>query len=255
MPTPVRFPGGVTNADRFQTMAQAGVLDPSYYQVYFNDFHSLASSDFVVTDTGLATNALTAGAGGLLLTTTTTGATDSSYLQLQAANFVLTPATATVAGKKAFFKIRVALSDATNCNFYAGLLNTTTTPLSPTDGIYFLKASGATTFNINHAASSTVTTQTLPSSVNTMANATYIELGWYFDGKGNIQAFVNPSTGYYPQSGSGATNVTAANKGAVASFAPAAITSANLNLSFGIQNSTGAARTMTVDYILAAIER
>jgi hypothetical protein len=255
MPTPVRYPGGVTNAAPFQTLAQAGFLDPSYYQVYFNDFHNISTSDFVATDIGLPTTAITAGAGGILTNTTTTGATDAAFLQLPAANFALTTATSTVGARKAFFKTRIALSDATNSSFYAGLLNTTTTPLAATDGIYFYKATGATTLSLVNIATSTTTTLTLPTAVSALANATYVELGFYYDGKGNIQAFVNPSTGYYPQSGSAATNVASANKGAVGVLTPAAISSANLNLSFGIQNGAAAAKTLSVDYILAAVER
>lgn len=253
MPTPVRFPGGVTNAAPFQTMGQAGIPDPSYYHTYFNDFDRLAPTDFIVTDVGTNTTALTAGDGGLVITTTSAGATDSSFHQLPAASFALTPATSNVSGKKTFFKIEVALSDATNSTFIAGLCNTNTTPLTSTDGIYFLKAAGAATFILRHSVGGVNTDVTLTGF--TFANATFIELGFMHDGKGNIYAFVNPSTGYYPQSGTGATNVVTANKGAVAVLTPASLTTANLNLTFGIQNGAAASKTMTLDYVLAAGER
>lgn len=252
MPTPVRFPGGVTNNSPFQTLAQAGITDPFFYHVYANDFDSLNSTDFVVTDTGTNTNALTAEDGGVLLTTTSAGGSDASFLQLGAASFQFVPTTATVAGKKSFFKTRVKLSDATNSTFYAGLISTSTTPLTANDGLFFLKATGATTFVLRSIVGGVATDLALTGF--NFADATYIELGWYFDGKSTVYAFVDNLTGYYPQSGSGATNVGTSNKGAVAAFTPT-LTTALLNPSFGIQNGAAAAKTMSMDFILAARER
>lgn len=252
MPTPVRFPGGVTNSAPFQTLANAGFLDPFFYHVYANDFNEISASDFTVTDTGTNTNALTAEDGGVLLTTTSAGASDSSYLQVPAAGFQFVPATSTVAGKKSFFKTRVKISDANTSTFYAGLVATTTTPLTANDGLFFLKASGATTFILRSTVGG-VSTDLALTGFN-FANATYVELGWYFDGKTTVQAYVDNLTGYYPQSGSGATNVGVSNKGAVAAFSPT-LTTALLTPSFGLQNGAAASKTMSMDFILAARER
>lgn len=257
MPTPVRFPGGVTNAAPFQTLADAGFLDPSYYHVYFNDFDTLNSGDFVASDVGLATAALTAVDGGNLLLTTTAGATDSTYLQLGAASFAFTPATSSVAGKKSFFKIRFKLGDATNSAFYAGLAVTGTTNRSgATDGLMFYKNTGAATFVLRNIATSTTTDTAIPASVHTLANNTYVELGWYFNGKTTVKAFVNPSTGYFPGSGH-AADTNPVNLGAVAQFdtGTTALSTSTLNLSFGLLNGASAAKTATIDYILMARER
>ena len=51
MPTPVRFPGGVTNNAATDPLGQMGILDPTKFIVDFDDFHTYAAGDWTVTET------------------------------------------------------------------------------------------------------------------------------------------------------------------------------------------------------------
>lgn len=245
MASPVRFLAGVTNAAQYQALAELGMPDPFFYHFDFQDFDAQALADWTVTKVGAGTNVVTAEDGGVLLLTTAAGATDSVLYQRVAAAFLFVPATALVAGKKTFFRMRVKASDANTSAITGGLINTTTTPLTATDGVQFIKATGATSFILRSSIGGVNTDLAIPTAApNVFANATYIELAWYFDGKLTVYAFVNPGTG---QGVSG-------NRGPVASFQPT-LTTAVLNHSFGITNGAAAAKTLSVDFSMAARER
>jgi len=244
MSTPTRFPKGVSTQEVWQVLGNYGSPDPAKFHTYFNDFDTLSGTDFTITTVGTSSTALVAGAGGLIRSSTSAGATDAEYLQLVAAGFTFTPATSSAGGLKALFRIKLQVSDATNSAIHAGLINTTATPQAPQDGLFFLKASGATTFILRSMVGGVATDLALTGF--NFANATDIELGFYFDGKTTVYAYVNDFIV--------STNPSAANKGAIASFTPT-LTTANLAPSFGILNGAGAIKTLTVDHVFAAVER
>ena len=244
------MPNGLTNADKTQTMGNAGIPDPSWAHVYHNDFDTYAAGDWTATVTGSGTQALTPADGGQLLLTTTTGAADAVYMQLKAAGFAL------AANKDTFFKFSGTLSDVVNDVFYCGLMNTTTTPNSPTDGVYIVKATGVATLSIVSVVSSVSTTVAFPSNL-VLANATAFEVGFHVDYLGNVEAFFNPGTGAQfgqlsPVSSSAGAQ---AGRGRVALIAAPTLTTAVLNPSFGILNSSGVARTLAADYVTVVRQR
>lgn len=246
-----RHPNGVTNAAYNQTMADAGLPDPSWAHVYHNDFDTYAAGDWTITNTGAATAALQAGDGGQLLITTTTGAADASYFQLKAAGFKI------AAGKEMFFKFSGILSDVTNSVFHCGLLNTTTTPQAETDGVFIRKPTGSGALQLVVAVGSSETVLALPSACVLVA-ATQFELGLHIDYLGNVEAYWNPGTGPQFQTlgvTSNASSGVPVASGAVAKLAAPSLPTANLNVSFGLLNSTGAARTLAVDYVTAVKHR
>lgn len=245
MGTPVRFPSGVTNAAPWQALAGYGMPDPFFYHTDFQDFDGQTIADWTVTKVGAGTNVLTAEDGGVLLLTSAAGGSDSVMYQRTAAGFTFVPQTAVVAGKKSFFRIRLKASDSTLSSIHAGLINTGATPLAAADGLFFLKATAAQTFILRSAIGSVNTDLVIPAvAPNAFADATWIELAWHYDGKGTVYAFVNPGTGQNVQG----------NKGAVAAFSPT-LTTAVLNHSFGITNGAAAAKTLSVDFSMAARER
>jgi hypothetical protein len=205
-------------------------LDPSKFHNYFNDFDTYLASDWTVTETGTATQALTAGDGGLLLITNSAADNDASFSQLTVASFLMET------GKRAFFKCRFKVSDATQSDVQVGLIVTDTTPLDATDGIYFYKADGVATVDVFVRKDATAGS-TSAAAVGTLANDTYISLGWYYDGKAAVWAYVN--------------DVKVATLNASATYLP----DAALAVSFGVQNGEAVAKTMTLDYIFAAKER
>jgi hypothetical protein len=245
--------------------------NPFFYHQFFDDFDAnLTTGIWTQTKTGNGTSAHNAADGGTALLTTnssTPATSDIVSLQLPAASFTFT------AGKKSFFLTRLQLSSATNAAFIAGLIQTTTTPFTVTDGLYFYKATGAlNNLQLISVVGSTATTLTIPTSAYTLANSTYIDLGWFVDRNQQVWAFVGSSlVGYVPQSGTGSVNSAGVSilppPGAVATMGVSATqtlyptstiwtpTTANLNLTIAIQSGTAASSTLTTDFIMASKER
>lgn len=226
--TTTNLPGGITNAALNTVMSSYGAEDPTVFHSYFNDFDAIdISSDWTNTHTGSVTNAVTAGNGGILSLGNSAANNDLDSIQLNAASFAI------VAGSKAWFKCRFNISNATNAALTIGLIQTTTTPLTVTDGMWFSKAAASTALAFNMAKSSAVTTL---SSVATLANTTYLNVGWHYDGASTVSVYVNNAKV------AGTTVLTN-------------LPTANLNLTLAVANGTAAANTLLVDYVLAATER
>jgi hypothetical protein len=79
------------------------------------------------------------------------------------------------------------------------------------------------------------TTSTTTSSIATLADATYVVLGFHWDGKNKVEAFVNRSL--------------------VATHTANLCDDENLAVTLNIQNGAASANTLTVDYIYVAQER
>jgi hypothetical protein len=248
-----RLPNGVTNASSYQTMAAAGIPDPSWAHVYHNDFDTYAAGDWTVTKVGTGTVALAAVDGGQLLSTTTAGATDAIYNQLTTAGFKLLP------GRDTWLKFAGILADVSTEVFYCGLVNTTTTPLAPTDGIYISKAAGVATLTLNIVIGSVTTTVAFPAAAVLTAGVAF-ELGLHVDYLGNVEAFWNPSTGAdWGQVGPLTSGTATIGARGHAVYVPNAntggITQVLLNPSFGILNASAAAHTLGTDYITVVRNR
>lgn len=226
-----RFPNGVTNVGDTALFADMAQLDPTKFHQYFDDFDTYTAGDWVVTETQAgATQALTAGDGGLLLLTNSAADDDIIVMQKTPAAWSFT------AGKKTFFRARFKVSDATQSDLVMGLQIVDTTPLDATDGVYFIKADGSTSLSFVCRKNAT-TGSTSASSVATLANDTYITLGFYYDGESKVFYEVNGSV-------LGSLDATSA-------YLP----DADCTVSFAIQNGEAVAKTMTVDYVFVAKER
>jgi hypothetical protein len=231
MPTPVRYPNGISTQPVNHPMGQFGLPDPADWHYYFNDFDVYAAGDWTVTKVGTGTQALAAGNGGLLLSTTTIGAADSVLNQLTVASFAYT------AGKKIVFRVRGQVSDATTSAFHAGLIATTTTPLAAVDGLFVYKATAGTSAVLRNTNNSVNTDTTITGF--TAVNATNFDLGFYVDQNGRVVVYDLVNS---PLDGPVAA-------GTVSQRA------VNLALSFGITNGAAAAKTMTLDHIVVGVER
>ena len=226
-----RFPNGVTNVADNALFADMVQPDPTKFHTYFNDFDTYTAGDWVVTETQAgATQALTAGDGGLLLLTNTAADNDLVALQKTPAAFTFT------AGKKTFFSCRFKVSDATQSDVVIGLQVVDITPLDVTDGVYFLKADGSTAISVICRKNAT-TGSTSASSIATLANDTYIELGFAYDGEGKV---------FYEVNGNVVGSLDASS---------AYLPDTDCTVSFAIQNGEAVAKTMTLDYIYVAKER
>ena len=267
-----RFFPGLNAEPPFSPLAMLGLPNPLNYHIFYDDFDDSlgASGIYTATKSGNGTIAHAAGDGGSILFTTnssTPSAADLCSIQLPAAGFTFE------AGKRMFFLVRLKLSSATNAELLAGLMQTTTTPFTITDGLVFHKPTGALTgLVLKGVNSSTAVSLTIPTAAYSLANSTYIDLAWFMDRRQIVYAFVGSQlVGYMPWSGTGSTNAAGVSalpvKGACAAMAPSGLqavnptsvvfspTSANLNLTVAIKSGTAASSTMTVDFVLAAKER
>lgn len=225
-----RFPNGVTNANPAGPLGNMGQLDFSKFHTFMDDFDRYTAANWTVTAVGAGTSALTAGDGGLLLLTNAAADDNSVFLQNSVATFLME------AGKKAFFKARFKVSDATQSDLQIGLIITDTTPLDATDGIYFMKDDGDAQLDI-YVRKDATTGSTSATNVATVVSDTFMTVGFEYDGKTECKFFVN--------------DVQVSTLSASSTYLP----DAALAVSFGVQNGEAVAKTMTVDYILAAKER
>ena len=229
MGAPSRFQNGLNSSSGNDTTNMMGQIDPSYYHTLFADFDTFAAANWVITRVGTTpTEALVAGDGGLLLLTTSTGATDSTFLQDLAASYTID---ATV---PLYLKTRVALSDANLSQFIFGTQNTNTAPLtgSATNGIWLVKAIGVNQLSLVSRSAGVTTTLLLP--VTLVNNQTY-NLGLAYDGRGNVEAWVDDAK--------------------MGSVTPTALPVGVTGVVFGLQNGAAVAKTATIDYIFAAKPR
>ena len=231
--------GGVTNAVIGTALDTYLGLDPATVHQYFNDFDVFTAGDWTNTASGSPTNALVAGNGGILKMLDSAASADLDQLTLKVATFAFNPANAEV-----WFKSRFQVDDATNAQIAIGLQNLNTNAFAATDGVWFQKLAGVTTGNFLASASSTTTTST---QTVTMANNTYIDVGFFWNGGGG------PGTAGL-SSGEIILYANGANIGQM-SAANIPATSTNLALTIAVENGTAAARTLLVDYILAAVQR
>lgn len=227
MGTPTRFPYGVTNVTKQETMGAFIMPDPTTAHVYFTDFDTYTAADWTVTTVATASAALTDGDGGLLAVSTQDSATAAIYFDKVGASFLME------AGKKAWFKSRFKVSDATNTDLVMGLQITDTSPLAVSDGVFFIKAAGAATGDLIVEKASVATTA---SSAITLVSDTYTSVGFYYNGSDGISYFQDDvQIGTVDTTNLPDTQV--------------------LTVSFGMKNGSAAAYTLTMDYILAAKER
>jgi len=227
MSTPTRFTSGVTTAKSTEPMGYFILPDVTKAHVYFDDFDTYTAADWTVTETGVATQALADADGGELLITNAAADNDASFSQKVGESFLM------AAGKKAWFEARLEVSDATHSDWVVGLQITDTTPLAVTDGIYFRKDDGDANIDFVVIKDSVATTAT---AIATNVDATAVRLSFYYNGVDEIVYFVDGVR----QGSSVTTNLP---------------DDEVLTLSFGIQNGEAVAKTMNVDYLLAAKER
>ena len=226
------FSSGVTNVS--STGSESLIKQPSRhkYHEYFNDFDVYTAGDWTITTTedgsGSAAEALIDGDGGLLQVTNAAGDNDHDFLQLKGESFKLS------SSKRAYFNARFKVSDATQSDFVMGLQITDTTPLAASDGVNFRKDDGDALLDFVVEKDST---ETLTAGVATMADDTFIQVGFFLDpDSSQVSYFINNAE-------------------------PVAVVNTNLpdneelTVSFGIQNGEAAAKVMTIDYVNVMVER
>lgn len=201
--------------------------DMTKAHIFFEDFDYYNAADWIVTEVGVAAQALDNVDGGNLVITNAGADDNSSFLQKLGESFLFQTR------KKLWFDCLIEVNDAIQSDVVIGLQITDTTPLSVTDGVYFIKNDDAATFDFVVAKDSALTTT---SAVSTLSSATFKRLSFFYDGVDKITIFDDGVAV--------ATSVT--------TNLPDDET---LTISFGIQNGEAGVTVMSVDYIMAAKER
>lgn len=242
MATPVRFPGGVTNATASGAAYQLGIPDPTSWHQFLDDFDNYNATHWVITTTeagaGSATEAVADADGGVLVITNDAADNDLDFFQWSGVDNTAGAETFTfTSGKKLFFKARWKVSDATEADYFVGLHILDTTPVGASapavsDGVLFYSADGSAALDFYHYASSSATSST---GISTVTSDTYLVTAFYYDGGTKIEAFVNDVK--------------------VATITPGTLVSTELAVSFGIQNGAAAAKVMSIDFVYVAKER
>ena len=232
-----QFRNGVSNQAAGNPLFEYPYLDPFKYYSYVNDFFMYVAADWTITTTeagsGAATEALTSVAGGALLITNDDADNDADFFNLKGESFKY------VSTKNMFFKARFKVSDATQSDIVMGLQITDTTPLAVSDGIYFMKDDGDASLDFHVEKDSSATSN---SAITTLSDDTFVTAAWHYNPNGNAGS---GSFSLYVDDSKVAEQTTLTN----------APDDEELTVSFGIQNGAAAAKTMTIDYIIAAIER
>ncbi len=209
---------------------------PHEYFGYFNDF--LTGADYALADWtittveaggGSATEAidLTDGVGGVLEITNDSNDNDSDMLQsdLEVWSFSAT--------KKLSFSARFKVLEVIQCDVILGLAITDTTPLDASDGIFFRMDDGDALLDLVIVKNGT---ETVVASVHTMVADTYVDVEFYYEGRGMIHIIVDG-----------------------AEVATGILTNApddeELALTFGIRNGEATVNVLSLDYISAVQER
>lgn len=221
-----RFPNGITNT-KTGVSRNLTIIDETLVHKYLNDFDNYVAANWTVTETGTGTRALTDADGGVLLITNDSNNDDANFFNKVGESFLFE------SGKKLWFKTRFKVSDATESDVVVGLQITDITPLAVSDGVYFIKADGSTSVSFVVTKNTTPTTN---ANAATLVDDTYIELGFYYNGKDAIEYFADGSK---------------VGTSAVTNLPDDEI----MTISFGIQNGEAVAKTMSMDYIQVVKER
>lgn len=236
---PKRFSNGITNVSSDKTMGQLIVPDPTTVHVFMEDFNKFNPGDWFITriHTGGTIGSETIGDadGGILAFYPANADDDSTFFQWKATDNVSSASEIfTIAsGKKLWFKARMKVSNTGDSDFIMGLQSADTTPTtSPVDAIWFKSDDGDDYLDFGVYASSVASVT--DAAIATLTDDIYFTVGFYWDGVDTLQYFYNDaiqgsSTGDMP--------------------------SAAMTISFGVQNGSAAARTMSIDYICCIKER
>ena len=188
---------------------------------YLDHFTTFTAGDWTITETGAAgTEALSDGAGGLLLLTSDALDNDSIEMQKVGESWKLT------SGKELYFGCRFKAATATQSDILVGLCITDTTLIDGlSDGVYFQKDDGDANIDVVTIKGSS---STKADSGVDLAADTYVTVEFFFDGAAVVfminGVVVATHTTYVPDT-------------------------EELTVSIAYQNGEAGAVTMTVDWV------
>lgn len=250
-PIPAAFIAGVSIDQPWQPLAECGADNLAFYHSFFDDFDPYLAASYNPTLSGTgAAIAGVAGDGGIAQFTTGSTAGVIS-LQHSVASYTINSQP-----KKVFWEARLQMSAWATAGITGvfGLIQTTATPGTVTDGVYFtLSAAGV--LAINSANASAITTVAIPVGTYSLGANASVDLAFYINRNGDVLAYVDTAlVGYIPQSLVG-TPGNPQNAGATARITAPSLTSAVLNPTLALIQAGTSVVTMKADFQQVQKER
>lgn len=189
MGSPTRYTSGIATVQKGQPLGDYPFPDPFHtgssvgkdVATYWNDFFDTGTTTtYAISGTGAVALGVGAAAVGGTLVLTPASATASAVTRASTA-FSFT------AGNKFWFLQRVAPSAVAGVMSMFFGVNTANAAITA-DGLYFRKA--ASQLNLDFVSVVNGTTTVLAAAVTTVAAATYLDVGFYYDGT-DILVYVN----------------------------------------------------------------
>jgi hypothetical protein len=228
---PTHFTNGVSNVVVGNPLYEFGMLDPTKYHVFFDDFDTTpiaAQWTLTATSVGAGTSAITVpdADGGLARITTAANEDDGIFAEWISETFLLE------SGKKTFMKTRISVGDAIQSDWIVGLHSTDTTPQDATMRFQFESVDASAVVYFNNDDN---TTDTDSATIATLSDDTFITLAVYYDGVTSIKCYANDVL--------------------VDTMTSIGVPGAEMAVGFGYLNGAAGAETADIDYILVAKER
>ena len=225
------FINGVTNVAEAATLGSYIAPDPTAAHTWFDDFDDYSASEWVISETGTGTRAVGNLDGGVLVVTNAAVENDCNWLQWSGLTSAAVAETFKFASDKPLWmKARLKVSVAAQNDMMIGLYITDTDPIGGvSDGVYFRLSDGSAVVSLVVEKNGTETVTTAA----TLANDTWVELGFYYDGGSNIDIFVDGNR----VASSATTNLP---------------DDEELAVSFGIQNGQAVAGVLSLDYLFVS---
>lgn len=232
-PAPSRFPTGVGNVSPKHLLANYGLPDPASWHTLFDDFDFYNTTLWSLLGSNTPTAAIANATGGQIVLTTGAASTNEAALQTANTTFSL------VLGQQVFFRTAIEISALTT-TFLAGLVNGSLSALAPTDGIWFSKATATGALVLHWAKASGSLSGSVALNSTAVVGATpFLDIGFFLDVNGNLYAFC----------GSIDKPISCGNIQGITQ------TAVLLAPTVGITTTSTAAKTCTIDFIMAARSR
>ena len=242
MAVPTRYLSGVSTQSVTQSLGNFPLPNPSAVYLRFDDFNQYRAADWTVTTGANAGTAASVNGPGGLIALTTAAVSTADYEHLNAAPLDIT----FNYGQQVWHTTQLKISEIVTSSFFTGIIAGAPGPtIAPTDGIYLRKLSGVSTIDLVLVKASISTVVTLPAIYKdsngvlqpVLTANTNVKLGFYFNGKDTVSAFVND---YMTGSQTILTNL------------PVGIL---LSQAMGLVNGSAVAKTLTVDWALSSQDR
>lgn len=248
MPSPTRYPGGVTNRRVQHPMGQLLFLDPTKYFVFFDDFYSYVTSAAGITgwhkdEVNAGTDPIVQDAnGGVILFTLDNADNDNQHYQWGTDTTVHEIFKLT-AGKKAWLRTRFKVEDADQDLPMVGLHIAADDPwgTEPSDQFLFrVNRTGAAA--LQFAAGKTNSTE-VTAALGNLEDDTWVTCTAYYDGKDSVVVSRESDAGVIT------------NQVTVSVTNGTLLPDTEMTVAFGMEAMDTGTDNMSVDFILAAVER